>query len=590
MSKRSKRLILKKKIRNQRRQFASFSFSANKQLDRHVFRRWQNVKSSQRFATAWISLLALLIVILGVQIRSLGSYYLQPTPVSGGLYSEGMVGTLSNVNPIYASSAVDTAVSKLIFSGLITFDGNNKPVGDLAQSWQINASATEYTIILKPNLFWQDGQKLTADDVMFTYQTMQNPDAQSPFVGNWSGVTLTKINSRTIKFVLPNSYAPFLNSLTTGILPKHLLSKVAPTQMRSISFNTTSPVGSGPFRLSAVTTNAQGQIIEMKKFDKYYRGVAKLDAITIRTYGSSDALLAALSKKQIITAAGIVTKDNQISSKYSLTSFNLMSANMLFLNNSSPVLGDVNVRKGLTSGTDIGSIMQAVGYKGVPVREPILMGQIGYNPIYAQSPYNVSQAKNLLDKAGWTVVPGKAYRQKNGQDLTLNITYQRDDELARIIDVVQSEWTSLGVHVNVTIGQDTSSAPKFLDTHQYDVLLYGINMGADPDGFAYWDSSQIGKKTPIHLNLSEYSSKVADLAIEGARINTDIDLRSAKYQPFLQAWQNDAPAIGLYQPRYLYISNQPIYGYDVRRPLNTPADRFDNVNEWMVNTVRTKDL
>jgi ABC-type transport system substrate-binding protein len=267
-----------------------------------------------------------------------------------------------------------------------------------------------------------------------------------------------------------------------------------------------------------------------------------------------------------------------------------MSANMLFLNNSSPVLSDVNVRKALTSGTDIGSIMQAVGYKGVPVREPILMGQIGYNPIYAQSPYDVSQAKNLLDKAGWTVVPGKAYRQKNGQDLTLNITYQRDDELARIIDVVQSEWTSLGVHVNVTIGQDTSSAPKFLDTHQYDVLLYGINMGADPDGFAYWDSSQIGKKTPIHLNLSEYSSKVADLAIEGARINTDIDLRSAKYQPFLQAWQNDAPAIGLYQPRYLYISNQPIYGYDARRPLNTPADRFVNVNEWMVNTVRTKDL
>ena len=138
MSKRSKRLILKKKIRNQRRQFASFSFSANKQLDRHVFRRWQNVKSSQRFATGWISLLALLIVILGVQIRSLGSYYLRPTPVSGGLYSEGMVGTLSNVNPIYASSAVDTAVSKLIFSGLITFDGNNKPAGDLAISLSAN--------------------------------------------------------------------------------------------------------------------------------------------------------------------------------------------------------------------------------------------------------------------------------------------------------------------------------------------------------------------------------------------------------------------------------------------------------------------
>ena len=571
MSKRSKRLILRRKIRSQKRQLAAFSFSANKQLDRHIFRRWQNVKSSQRFATGWICLLILLILILGIQIRSLGGYYLKPTPVPGGLYSEGIVGTLSNVNPIYASNAVDTAVSKLIFSGLITYDSNNKLVGDLAQSWIINSSATEFTITLRPNIFWQDGQKLTADDVIFTYQMMQNPDAQSPYVGNWSGVTITKINDKTIKFALPNSYAPFLNSLTTGILPKHLLFKVAPVQMRSISFNTTNPVGSGPFKLSGISTDSKGQIIEMKKFDSYYRGVAKLDAITVHTYTSPDDLLAALARKQIVTAAGIVTKDIQISSKYFVNSFNLMSANMLFLNNSSPVLSDVNVRKALTVGTDIGSIMEAVGYRGVPVREPILIGQTGHNPI-------------------WIVAPGKAYRQKNGQDLTLNITYQQDDELARIIDVVQREWSSLGVRVNITIGQDTSAAPKFLDTHQYDVLLYGINIGADPDGFAYWDSSQIGKKTPIHLNLSEYSSKVADLAIEGARINTDLDLRAAKYQPFLQAWQSDAPAIGLYQPRYLYISNQQVYGYNSHTPLNVPADRFNNVNEWMVKTVRTKDL
>jgi len=589
MSKRSKRLILKKKIRSQRRQLAAFSFSANKQLDRHIFRRWQNIKTSQRFATSWISLLVLLILILGVQIRSLGSYYLMPAPVPGGLYSEGMVGSLTNVNPIYASSSVDTAVSKLLFSGLITYDSNNKPIGDLAESWQVNTAATEYTVTLKPNLFWQDGQKLTADDVVYTYQMMQNPDAQSPYMGNWSGVTVSKIDERTVKFSLPNSYAPFIDSLTTGILPKHLLARIAPAQMRSISFNTTNPIGSGPFSLSSISSDSQGQIIEMKKFDHYYRGVPKLDEITVRTYANTDALMAALNKKQIITAAGIITKDDQISKKYFVTSFNLMSANMLFLNNSSPILSDVNVRKALTAGTDIGSIMGAVGHKGVPVREPILEGQIGYNPLYAQSPYDLNQAKSLLDKAGWTVVPGKAYRQKDGHDLSLNITYQQDDELARIVDVVQQEWSNLGVHVNITIEQDTSTTPKFLDTHQYDVLLYGINIGADPDCFAYWDSSQIDKKTPIHLNLSEYSSKVADLAIEGARINTDIDLRAAKYQPFLQAWQSDAPAIGLYQPRYLYISNQQVYGYDPQTPLNVPADRFNNVNEWMVNTVRTKD-
>jgi peptide/nickel transport system substrate-binding protein len=588
MVKRSKRVVFKRKIRNQKRQLAGFSFSANKHLDRHVFRRWQNVRLSQRFAGAWISLLVLLILTVSFQIRSLGSYYLSPSPVAGGLYSEGLIGTFSNANPIYATNVVDASVSKLLFSGLITFDSNNKPVGDLAKSWTVNADATEYVVTLRPNLYWHDGKKLTADDVVFTFQMMQNPDAQSPFLGNWTGVTVTKVTNSVIKFNLPNSFGSFINSLTVGILPKHILGSVKPQQMRSVGFNTLRPVGTGPFVFNDISSDNDGQIIEFKKNDKYHLGSPKLDAITLRTYSSQAALQNALMHKKIITAAGMSLRNSEISSKNFATSFNLMSANMLFLNNSTPVLKDINVRKALLESVNMGELMQSVGYSGIPVREPILQGQIGYNPAYSQNLYNISDAKALLDKAGWVMVPGKQFRQKDGSDLTLNITYQQNDELFRVIDVVRQDWSNLGVKLNIVIDQNNSTVPKFLDTHQYDVLLYGINIGSDPDVFAYWDSSQIDKKTPIHLNLSEYSSKTVDLALEGARTNSDPALRAAKYQSFLSSWQADTPAIGLYQPRYLYVSNQQVYGMNVNTSLNVPVDRFNNVNMWMVNTVRTK--
>ena len=519
MAKRSKRVVFKRKIRNQKRQLAGFSFSANRHLDRHVFRRWQNVRLSQRFAAAWIGLLVILILTVSFQIRSLGSYYLTPSPVAGGLYSEGLVGTFSNANPIYATNIVDSSVSKLLFNGLITFDKNNKPVGDLAKSWSVNADATEYIITLRPNLYWHDGKKLTADDVVFTFQMMQNPDAQSPFLGNWSGVVITKLSNNVIKFNLPNSFGSFINSLTIGILPKHILGSVKPQQMRSVSFNTSHPVGSGPFEFNDISNDNDGQIIELKKNNRYYLGSPKLDAVTIRTYSSQSALQNALNHKKIITAAGMTLRNSEISSKSFSNSFNLMSANMLFLNNSTAVLKDVNVRKALLESINMGNVMQSVGYSGIPVREPILEGQIGYNPAYAQSLYNLTDAKALLDKAGWVTVTGKQFRQKEGVDLTLNITYQQSDELFRVIDVVRQDWSNIGVKLNIVIDQNTSTVPKFLDTHQFDVLLYGINIGPDPDVFAYWDSSQIDKKTPIHLNLSEYSSKTVDLALEGARTN-----------------------------------------------------------------------
>jgi peptide/nickel transport system substrate-binding protein len=136
----------------------------------------------------------------------------------------------------------------------------------------------------------------------------------------------------------------------------------------------------------------------------------------------------------------------------------------------------------------------------------------------------------------------------------------------------------------VSLEDDTSFHTALVD-HDYDAVVYGITIGADPDVFVYWDSSQNDIRAANRLNLSEYSSDEADLALEAGRTRTGETLRRIKYASFLKVWQQDAPALGLYQPRFLYVTRDPIYGLETQ-VLNTAAERYDNVSNWMIRTAK----
>jgi peptide/nickel transport system substrate-binding protein len=119
--------------------------------------------------------------------------------------------------------------------------------------------------------------------------------------------------------------------------------------------------------------------------------------------------------------------------------------------------------------------------------------------------------------------------------------------------------------------------------HDYDVLLYGIALGPDPDVFAFWHSSQADPRQPTRLNLSEYRSKVADEALEGGRTRLNADLRRVKYQPFLKSWRTDAPAVALYQPRFLFVTQGTFEGF-VSGQFSNATDRFNSVADWKIRS------
>jgi peptide/nickel transport system substrate-binding protein len=573
-------------FRKNRRDAVEFGQQADRQIERLLLRRFDRLLFVRRFVFLWMALFVALIFLTFFQARGLSTYYQSLQPVPGGIYSEGIAGTFTNANPLYASSAADRAVSRLVFAGLLKYDNGNNLVGDLAQDFVLGPAQTHYTVHLKKNLTWHDGQPLTAADVVFTFNTIKNIQAQSSLYNAWKDVIVIAPNSSTVTFDLPAPLASFPHSLVEGIIPAHLLKNISPAGLRSAPFNA-APVGAGPFAwkfievLGNPTTDRQ-QRITMAAFDKYTGGRPKLDGFNLITYSDEKLLVSAFKKKQINAMSGLESIPEELAKDkgVQLRSTPLTSIVMAFFNTSRGALGDIGVRRALAAGVERQPLANITGRPTQLADGPLLRGQLGYSPELTQRGYNFDQANQLLDGAGWAR-GDRNLRYKNGQVLEVSLRSQDTQQYSLTTQYLQQQWERLGVKVNVTYYSGDDLQGQIVSNHDYDILVYGIGIGADPDVFAYWDSSQASITSQGHSNLSEYKSAVADEALEAGRSRTDNAVRVVKYKAFLTAWTADVPALALYQPNYIYITRGPVFGYN-RKADNGAADRFYNVENWIV--------
>ena len=578
------RLLLWQRKRRQRME--AFGIQAESQLEQNFFKRFDHLVNVRRFVATWMLLVVLLVGCVVAQTRSLSGYYQTLQPIPGGIYAEGIIGSYTDANPIYATGEVDQAVSRLIFAGLLTYNDKNQLVDDLADSWNAQDNGLQYVVHLRPNLKWQDGQPLTAKDVVFTIHTIQNPDAQSPLNTSWQGVKCTATDDRTIVFTLPNPLASFPYSLTTGIIPEHILGNVPMDQMRSVAFNTTHPVGSGPFALKGLevsgdTPQTREEQIVLRPFSHYWAGTPKLSSFVVHAFHAKQRMIGSFEKQGINAMVGLNSLPHKLANDSSVQTYQmpLTAGTYVFFKTSSGVLADAKVRQALVSSVNTQNIIRQLGYPAMPVDEPLLRGQLGYNPAYAQAGYNQAAAAATLTADGW--VPGpNGIRYKNGQPLTFNLFAQNTPEYTQVTNTLSQQWGDLGVDVVVHL-QSSADLQPTLQSHSYDALLYGISIGIDPDVFVYWDSSQADVRSASRLNFSEYKSSTADSSLEAGRTRINPTLRAIKYRAFLQAWQKDAPALGLYQPRFLYVTRGIVYGLN-EHMINTDTDRYDNVQNWEI--------
>jgi len=578
-----------KRLRRQRTSAVALSQQADQKIESLLIRRFDRLASVKRFVFLWLSLVLVMMLAGIYQIRGLSAYYQTLKPVPGGLYTEGLIGNFTDANPLYASGAADTAVSRLVFSGLFKYDSSNKLVGDLAKDYTLNDSQTKYTVHLKPGLVWHDGQPVTADDVVFTYHTIQNLEAQSPLYSSWQSIKISKLNSSTVTFDLPNAYSGFPYSLVNGIVPMHLLNNTPAQQLRSAPFNT-NPVGTGPFewKFTEVIGNNptdREQRISLSQFDKYNGGKPKLDGFNLITFSDDQHMVNAFKAKQINAMSGLDNLPQDLKNE-GLQEYvtPLTTSVMVFFNNSRNITNDASVRRALIEATDRS---QLNGLFDQPVRlvdGPLLKGQLGYDPKLVEPSLNLDDANKLLDADGWKMA-SDGVRSKNGQPLTFMLSAQNTANYTKTAEFLQNQWAKVGAKVQVSYFNQDDLQTSVVGNHDYDALLYGVSIGVDPDVFAYWDSSQASLTSQGHLNLSEYKSTVADQAVEAGRTRSDPAIRAVKYDAFLTQWMKDLPAEGLYQLNYLYISRGPVFNFE-RKSANAASDRYYNVNNWMVRQKR----
>jgi peptide/nickel transport system substrate-binding protein len=263
---------------------------------------------------------------------------------------------------------------------------------------------------------------------------------------------------------------------------------------------------------------------------------------------------------------------------------NLPEEVVLFFRTSQGPLADKTVRQGLAAAINRQTLIRdGLGGHGTSLGLPILPDQVGFSARYRPAAFDKAEAEKLLDDAGWRRAEGEKVRSKDGKPLVLKLATARTGDYPRVATVLQQQLAEVGVKLEITMVEVAALQQSYIRPRNYDALLYGINIGADPDVYVYWHSSQISDPG---LNLSQFKSTAADKALEGARLTTENSVRTARYSNFLSAWTAEVPAVVLYQPEYMYVTNPSVQGI-VAKKLVDPSDRFYGVEDW---TVKTRDI
>ena len=365
-------------------------------------------------------ILVFLLILLGFSGYRVGSaFYLENTEatfVEGGIYTEGAVGQVDTLNPLFVQQgSVEQDLVELIFSGLTKYNPETGQIEPDLAEFKKSEDGKTYDFILKDGVKWHDGQLLTADDVLFTFKgIIMNPDFKGTILkyNDYSGIDVTKKDDRTIQFTLKEPDAFFLAKTTVAILPQHLLASVPVSALETSPFNVT-PVGTGPYRYISVANFPTYNEYGLEVFADYYGLKPHIQSIIYRVYRTFEEL-----KKNQSTLNGIrnIPQEEleafQTNDRYVLNAYQLPQYVAVFINNEAQQTKETNVRLALQLGTDKQAIIDAVGQSRI-IDTPLMeIDQKNWT-----NQYSVKKANGALRETEWQI-PNKDALEQSGQDLS----------------------------------------------------------------------------------------------------------------------------------------------------------------------------
>lgn len=518
-----------------------------------------------------------------------------PQPATGGIYSEALIGSISRLNPLLdLNNPADRDIDRLIFSGLIRFDSRGMPMPDLAESWGVSQDGTIYNFSIRPNAIWHDGQPVTSDDVIFTIELIKNDVTFFPLDVRdlWKQVQIKRLNDKTLQFVLPEPYAPFLDYLTFGVLPQHLLGSIPPDQIPAAEFNL-NPVGSGPYKFDRLVVSG-GQVtgVELSLFTDYYGQKPFIQQVVFRYYPSSEAALAAFREGEVLAISQItpdVLPTALAEPTLSVYTGRLPEMSMVLLNHNSPekpFLKDPDLRRALLLAINRQRIVdRLLGGQGIVAHGPIFPGTWAYYENTEQLTYDPQAAIDLLKRAGYQIpsAGGDVRADESGNLLEFSLVHPDDALHTAIAQSIQETWAQVGVRVTLEALPYEQMVNEWIMTRGYQAALVDLNLARlpDPDPYPFWHQFE----ATSGQNYTGWDNRTASEYLEQARINTDFDFRTRLYRNFQVVFGRELPALPLYYPVYSYGVSQQVLGVQVP-PLFDTSDRFLTIGEWYLVTRR----
>ena len=527
--------------------------------------------------------------------------FLVEIPRRGGTMTEGIVGAPRFINPLLSFSEADRDLTSLVYAGLLKATPEGSLVPHLAEEYSISEDGLVYSFKLRDNAYFHNGEKVTADDVIFTVEKAIDPFVKSPRRANWQDVTVEKISDLEVKFALKKPYSPFLENATLGILPKSLWKNIDPEQFPFSELNG-KPVGAGPYKVNNVRRGSGGTptYISLSSFDKYVWGEPWIKEIIIRFYPNTKSLLEAYKDGEI-SALNSISPEEGIVLKgegAEVIATPLPRIFGIFFNqNKAPVLANKEVREALNISVDKKAVVEKVllGY-GKAIENPVPEGILkdlrpeGSEGEDLSGEERILKASNLLQKNGWTWNEEKGAREKKikkeTQILSFSISTSNAPELKETALLLKEMWEKIGAKIELKFFDTGDLNQSVIRPRKYDSLLFGEVVGRELDLYAFWHSSQ---RNDPGLNISSYTSIKADKLLEEARVISDKSKRNEDYLKLEEEIRKDVPAVFIYSPDFLYVVSPQVKGFRMEY-VTMPEERFLNINEWYMKTEKVWEI
>lgn len=571
---------IKKRGQKFLRKFSRASLKAGQESKEHLrenfISRLSHIENIRLLIFEWGLLIFALIMLAVTQAFWLGNSYAENVYTFGGTYIEATIGEVNSMNPLFAVTDSEKTLSRLMFATIATIDYSGHPGIGLAKSITPSEDGKVWTVKLRDGLKWSDGEPITNEDVIFTANLIKNPAVSSVYNANLSNVKVSEDENGGIVFVLPATYADFISALNIPVLPKHILENTDPRTLVENNFSN-SPVTSGAFSFNAMqqAESTGEQVIYLSANPYYYKGRPLLNSFAVHTYSNKDAVIEAINSGAVTATAELSGAEaNRISShQFNQKESKLNSGAFIFFNTTNATVKDSAMRAAIRQGINLEKI-RASAPGTTALDFPLVESQIQLTSYPSLPEYNPDEARAQIAELS------------DEEELQVEIATINSGYLPDVANAVAEELRELGINAHVSVHEENQEfITNIISRRNYDLLVYEIELGADPDLLPYYHSSQ---KNTAGLNLSNYSNVLVDDLILSARDTLDEASRIKKYETFLEYWVTGVPAIGLYQPNlaYFYNKNVRTFSNDVR--LVTALDRFSDVTDWAV-TKTTKN-